>query len=150
MIYTGYYSKIKEYADSGLTLLSISRTKPEFAKSCIDIPQLFPSDKILWDHKKGKIDEMEYTSKYLDQLNELGVDRIIKMIQIFGDNVVLLCWESPEKFCHRHILADYINKNSGVVVEEFGKEKEISLFFFFIIKSVYLHLHFGLQYSLLY
>ena len=128
MIYTGYYSKIKEYADSGLTLLSISRTKPEFAKSCIDIPQLFPSDKILWDYKKGKIDEMEYTSKYLDQLNELGVDRIIKMIQIFGNNVVLLCWESPEKFCHRHILADYINKNSGVVVEEFGKENEISLF----------------------
>ena len=128
MIYTGYYSKIKEYADLGLTLLSISRTKPEFAKSCIDIPQLFPSDKILWDHKKGKIDDMEYTSKYLDQLNELGVDRIIKMIQIFGDDVVLLCWESPEKFCHRHILADYINKNSGVVVEEFGKENEISLF----------------------
>ena len=128
MIYTGYYSKIKEYADSGLTLLSISRTKPEFVKSCIDIPQLFPSDKILWDHKKGKIDDMEYTSKYLDQLNELGIDRIIKMIQIFGDNVVLLCWESPEKFCHRHILADYINKNSGVVVEEFGKENEISLF----------------------
>ena len=128
MIYTGYYSKIKEYADSGLILLSISRTKPEFAKSCIDIPQLFPSDKILWDHKKGKIDDMEYTSKYLDQLNELGVDRIIKMIQIFGDNVVLLCWESPEKFCHRHILADYINKNSNINVEEFGKEKEISLF----------------------
>ena len=128
MIYTGYYSKMKEYADLGLTLLSISRTKPEFAKSCIDIPQLFPSDKILWDYKKGKIDEMEYTSKYLDQLNELGVDRIIKMIQIFGDNVVLLCWESPEKFCHRHILADYINKNSNINVEEFGKEKEISLF----------------------
>ena len=128
MIYTGYYSKIKEYVDSGLTLLSISRTKPEFAKSCIDIPQLFPSNKILWDHKKGKIDEMEYTNKYLDQLNELGIDRIIKMIQIFGDNVVLLCWESPEKFCHRHILADYINKNSGVVVKEFGKENEISLF----------------------
>ena len=128
MIYTGYYSKIKEYADSGLTLLSISRTKPGFAKSCIDIPQLFPSDKILWDHKKGKIDEMEYTSKYLYKLNELGVDRIIKMIQIFGDNVVLLCWESPEKFCNRHILADYINKNSRIILEEFGKEKEISPF----------------------
>ena len=71
MIYTGYYSKIKEYADSGLTLLSISRTKPEFAKSCIDIPQLFPSDKILWDHKKGKIDDMEYTSKYLAQLDDI-------------------------------------------------------------------------------
>ena len=127
MIYTGYYSKIKEYADAGLTLLSISRTKPEFAKSCIDIPQLFPSDKILWDHKKGKIDDMEYTSKYLAQLDDIGIDRIIKTIQIFGDDVVLLCWESPEKFCHRHILADYINRNSDLVVEEFGT-KELSLF----------------------
>ena len=127
MIYTGYYSKIKEYADSGLTLLSISRTKPEFAKSCIDIPQLFPSDKILWDHKKGKIDDMEYTSKYLAQLDGIGIDRIIKTIQIFGDDVVLLCWESPEKFCHRHILANYINRNSDLVVEEFEK-KELSLF----------------------
>ena len=127
MIYTGYYSKIKEYTDSGLTLLSISRTKPEFAKSCIDIPQLFPSDKILWDHKKGKIDDMEYTSKYLAQLDDIGIDRIIKTIQIFGDDVVLLCWESPEKFCHRHILANYINRNSDLVVEEFEK-KELSLF----------------------
>ena len=48
-------------------------------------------------------------------------------VEIFLPSVVLLCWESPEKFCHRHILADYINKNS-VVVDEFGKEKEISLF----------------------
>ena len=127
MIYTGYYSKIKEYVDSGLTLLSISRTKPGFAKPCIDIPQLFPSDNILWDHKKGKIDNMEYTSKYLAQLDDIGIDRIIKTIQIFGDDVVLLCWESPEKFCHRHILADYINRNSDLVVEEFGT-KELSLF----------------------
>ena len=125
MIYTGYYSKIKEYADSGLTLLSISRTKPEFAKSCIDIPQLFPSDKILWDHKKGKIDDMEYTSKYLAQLDDIGIDKIIKTIQIFGNDVVLLCWESPEKFCHRHILADYINRNSDLVVEEFGKKESL-------------------------
>ena len=127
MIYTGYYSKIKEYADAGLTLLSISRTKPGFAKNCVDVPPLFPDEKILWDYKKGDIDNMEYTSKYLDQLDDIGIDRIIKTIQIFGDDVVLLCWESPEKFCHRHILADYINRNSDLVVEEFEK-KELSLF----------------------
>ena len=127
MIYTGYYSKIKEYADAGLRLLSISRTKPGFAKDCVDVPPLFPDEKILWDYKKGDIDEMEYTSKYLAQLDDIGIDRIIKTIQIFGDDVVLLCWESPEKFCHRHILADYINRNSDLVVEEFGT-KEFLLF----------------------
>ena len=128
MIYTGYYSKIKEYTDAGLKLLSISRTKPGFVKDCVDVHPLFPDEKILWDYKKGDIDEKEYTSKYLTQLDGIGIDKIIKTIQIFGENVVLLCWESPEKFCHRHILADYINRNSDLVVEEFGKKEEISLF----------------------
>ena len=127
MIYTGYYSKIKEYTDAGLRLLSISRTKPGFVKDCVDVPPLFPDEKILWDYKKGDFDEMEYTSKYLTQLDGMGIDKIIKTIQIFGDDVVLLCWESPEKFCHRHILANYINRNSDLVVEEFEK-KELSLF----------------------
>lgn len=121
MIYTGYYSKIKAYTDAGLKLLSISRTKPGFVKNCIDVPPLFPNEKILWGYKKGDIDEMEYTSKYLEQLENIGIDKILKTIEIFGDDVVLLCWESPEKFCHRHILADYINKHSKLKIKEYDK-----------------------------
>jgi len=121
MIYTGYYSKIKEYTNAGLKLLSISRTKPGFVKNCIDVPPLFPDEKILWGYKKGDIDEMEYTSKYLEQLENIGIDKILKTIEIFGDDVVLLCWESPEKFCHRHILADYINKHSKLKIKEYDK-----------------------------
>ena len=128
MIYTGYYSKIKEYTDAGLKLLSISRTKPGFVKDCVDVPPLFPDEKILRGYKKGDIDEMEYTSKYLDQLDKIGIEKIIQIIMLFGDDVVLLCWESPEKFCHRHILADYINRHSVLNVEEFGEIKETSLF----------------------
>ena len=128
VIYTGYYSKVKEYTDSGLKLLSISRTRPDFVKDCIDIPQFFPDEKLLWGYKKGEIDEMEYTSKYLDQLNNLGIKKILQTIQLFGENVILLCWESPEKFCHRHILADYIARHSDLTVEEFNKNDEISLF----------------------
>ena len=125
MIYTGYYSKIKDYQAVGLTLLSISRTKPGFVKSSIDIPHLFPDEKLFWGYKNGNIEEMEYTSKYLDQLDRLGIKNILQMINIFGDNVVLLCWESPEKFCHRHILADYITRNSDCVVKEFNNEESL-------------------------
>ena len=117
MIYTGYFSKVKEYKSSGYTVVSISRTEPFPVDGKLTL--LAPDEKILWGYKNGKIDEMEYTSLYLDQLDKVGIRNILLGIHSFGDNVVLVCWESPEKFCHRHILADYINRNTKLNVKEY-------------------------------
>lgn len=117
MIYTGYYSKVKDYRSSGFTVVSISRTEPFPVDG--KLTALCPDEKILWGYKNGEIDEMEYTSLYLDQLDNVGIRNILKGIHSFGDNVVLLCWESPEKFCHRHILADYINKYTKLKIKEY-------------------------------
>lgn len=122
MIYTGYYSKVKVYIESGLVPVSISRTKPEFIKEIDTIFQLAPEQNILWNYKNGVIDEMEYTSKYLSQLDRIGIREILKSIHKYGDNVVLLCWEAPDKFCHRHILADYINKRTNLNIKEYTNE----------------------------
>ena len=35
-----------------------------------------------------------------------------------GDNAVMLCYEKPGDFCHRHLIADWITKNTGITVEE--------------------------------
>ena len=32
---------------------------------------------------------------------------------------VLLCYEKPGDFCHRHILANWLEENFGFKVEEF-------------------------------
>ena len=119
MIYTGYYSKVKDYKSSGFTVVSISRTEPFPVDG--KLTALCPDEKILWGYKNGEIDEMEYTSLYLDQLDRVGIRNILAGIHSFGDNVVLLCWESPEKFCHRHILADYINKYTKLKIKEYDK-----------------------------
>ena len=29
------------------------------------------------------------------------------------DKVILLCYEKPTDFCHRHLVADWINKYKG-------------------------------------
>lgn len=118
MIYTGYYSKVKEYKKAGLVTVSISRTQPFSVDG--KILTLAPEEKILWAHKNGEIDQEEYTRQYLDQLEKRGIRNILLDIHFFGEDVVLLCWESPEKFCHRHILADYINKNSKLNIIEYG------------------------------
>ena len=119
MFYTGYYSKVKEYIQAGLKTVGISMTRPNGVVVDGELPDLYPDKDILWDHKNGEIDEIEYIGKYLDQLDRIGIRDILLKIHSFGDDVVLLCWESPEKFCHRHILADYINRHSKLNVEEY-------------------------------
>lgn len=35
-----------------------------------------------------------------------------------GREVVLLCYESSEKNCHRHLLTDYIREKNNIIIEE--------------------------------
>lgn len=119
MFYTGYYSKLKEYDSAGLKTVSISRTRPNGVVVYGEIPELYPNNDILWDYKNGKITKIEYTTKYLDQLDKIGIRDILLKIHHYGDDVVLLCWEAPDKFCHRHILAGYIKENSKVDIKEY-------------------------------
>ena len=39
------------------------------------------------------------------------------------DNSVLLCWESPEKFCHRHIVAQWLEEATDNKVMEFDRKE---------------------------
>ena len=40
-----------------------------------------------------------------------------------GDNAVLLCWESPNVWCHRRRVAEWFGDALGIVVPEFGFER---------------------------
>lgn len=41
-----------------------------------------------------------------------------------GNDVALCCFEKPDDFCHRHIVAEWLNEKLGLGVEEFGISKE--------------------------
>ena len=119
MIYTGYYSKLKTYREAGLKTVSISRSEPKSIVVDGKIPELAPNQELYERYKAGNISEMEYTSIYLDQLDALGIRDILLKIHQYGDDVVLLCWEAPKNFCHRHILAYYINKKTKLEIKEY-------------------------------
>jgi uncharacterized protein (DUF488 family) len=43
----------------------------------------------------------------------------------------MLCYEKPEDFCHRHILADFLNEKLNLDIKEYefnDKPKSVSLF----------------------
>lgn len=83
---------------------------------------LAPSAELLSDMKSGNITEDEYEKRYIEGLykefeglNDISTNQPFKDIpdwldalcELFEgyDAIVFLCYESPEKICHRHILA---------------------------------------------
>jgi len=49
-------------------------------------------------------------------LDKLYPDKIIK--DLGGDNFIMCCWEDPGVFCHRRVVAAWMRKHTGVLVEE--------------------------------
>ena len=56
-----------------------------------------------------------YKAQVLDKLDP---HKTIK--DLGGDNFILLCWEAPGVFCHRRVVAAWMQKEAGVLVEEFN------------------------------
>ena len=124
-MYTSYFGNRKHITNPVAIL-----TKPFrwFKSPCY--PKLGPSDKgtFLRDYKSGLINEREYIEQYIKLvLNPLDAEEIYKeLIDIYGNDVTLLCYEKPPKFCHRHVVSHWFEKELGVEIEElgFGKNGE--------------------------
>ena len=48
---------------------------------------------------------------------------LITLYNKFGDNIILLCHEPVEEFCHRRLLADYIELKTGIYIQEIITEE---------------------------
>jgi len=55
-----------------------------------------------------------YRAQVLDRLDPMQVIR-----EMGGDNFIMLCFEPPGEFCHRRVVAAWLRKHIGVLVEEF-------------------------------
>jgi len=130
MIYTGYWSKVKEYESHGLTPVGISGKIPDGFDGA-RYQRLAP--KYTWwkqwhdEHMSNDWFVERYYETVLDQLDPAVV---AKELQSLGENIVLLCYETPEKFCHRHIAVQWLNNKLGLNISEFELEKTKNLFDF--------------------
>jgi uncharacterized protein (DUF488 family) len=109
MIYTSYYAK---KLPEDFIKVSISVSKPKSYRCKYLWKPAIPDWTLVDFIKKGLITENEYKVRYLQQIEESEILTRAAFLRMFDNedkNVVLLCWESPDSFCHRHILADYLN-----------------------------------------
>lgn len=117
MIYTGYFAKTKKYIEDGYTPVSIAGRAPGFYTG-IQYKKLAPSWAIFKLWKDGDIDNFQYTEMFRENiLANLNSREVRQELESFGENVVLLCYEKAGDFCHRHIVADWL-ETTGIRVEE--------------------------------
>ena len=89
-------------------LVSIALKSPEWFQGR-HYPALAPREDML------HLGEEDYRLEYRAILDGLNPRRVYEDL---GDDAILLCWEPPGTFCHRRLVAEWLEKNLGVVVPE--------------------------------
>lgn len=75
--------------------------------------------------KRREIEQTYIESYYKTRLQDLDIEVLLKTLQEkFGNHIILLCHEEIEEFCHRRVLADYIEMKTGVYIPEVSVTKE--------------------------
>ena len=108
MIHTSYFAKSGKLPNA----ISIARSAPPGFKG-EQMQMLAPSYKLLKDYKNFKITNETYTEEFNEQLSSLDP----RIVGGLAEGKVLLCWEGKDKFCHRHLVAVWLQK-AGFKVEE--------------------------------
>ena len=109
IIATSYFGNLKNVKNP----IAICGKSPDWYNG----PQykvLAPKYSFFKDYKDGIIDEAGYTSQFYSQvLSSLKQEDVINKLKSFYPNeeeITLICYEKPEEFCHRHIVANWLEE----------------------------------------
>jgi len=117
-IYTGNFANIKKYTAAGLFPVSIALSARYFNGALYR--------KLNPDYSYMNDLESEYTPKFEQKLRNLSAKSVVKELEelSLGKDVVLLCHEKAGEFCHRRLVADWLNRELGIDVPELGKMED--------------------------
>ena len=148
-IKTSYFTKLNTIDTTKVETIAIPLKLLDFIdkdKISQHRKELALNSKKFWEYKKlvkenPELAKEKYIETYNNQLNDNDIISIMKDIIKEAQNknkkeILLMCYEGPDKFCHRHILASRINKllpqlNIDKVVEkdfeitDFSKEYQL-------------------------
>ena len=123
MIYTGNY---KNCLKGNLVSISGDRGKKEnFSGMCF--PVLAPRLSFWkeWHNNIGKISEEENNYFYIKNYYNLVLKSLDpkEIVNLFDKGTIFLCYEENYEFCHRHIVAYWLEKELGIKVPEIKIDK---------------------------
>ena len=119
---TFYTSNFKNIKNVEIPI-AISRKPPDWYKGTI-LKSLCPTWNLVADYKTGKISSTEYEERYKKELDKNGVDFQL-LAETLPNNATFLCWETKNKFCHRQLIAKYLNDLTDITI--LSKRKPLAL-----------------------
>lgn len=117
-IYTSYFAKAAILRKAGIVPIGVALWPPRFFRG-ISMKQVAPKRYMLND----SLTDEEYIGMYRnDVLRFVDAKSFILQLEEAGRgmDVALCCFEKPNEFCHRHILAQWLKEQTGVDIVEFG------------------------------
>lgn len=114
-IYTGNFANVKKYQAAGLHPVSIAITARYFTG---DVYRPLNPDRSFMMEP-----EQSYTPKYERKLASLSAAGVVDDLRSLGKgkDVILLCHEGENDFCHRRLVASWLSREIGIEVLELGK-----------------------------
>lgn len=123
MIYTSYFGNLRNIPD-GMVPIAICGKSPDWYKG-LEYKKLAPKYKFFMEWKQNHDNDFYIEHFNEEVLDTLDVNTVVSELERLRDTVndcediVLLCYEKPGDFCHRHLVADWFNEN-GIPCKEWG------------------------------
>jgi hypothetical protein len=124
MIYTSYFAQLKKLPPDVIPI-SICGKAPEWYTG-LQYKKLAPKYNFFMEWKKNHDNDYyieHFQKEVLDTLQPTQVVLdLLSMVHNFkglnySPEIALICYEKPDDFCHRHLVAKWLNDN-GYTVEE--------------------------------
>lgn len=113
-MYTSYFGNKKQWSKYK-NVVAISFSTPHYFTGRT-YHALAPTMSLVQALKKRKITKQKYI-----QIYESEVLRNLDPQQVFNElkeDAVLLCWDTPNKFCHRFLVKDWLERKLSITIEE--------------------------------
>lgn len=120
-IYTSYFAMMRNFPEN-IIPIAICAKPPTWYEGLV-YKKLAPSYDILMQYKTQPNEEL-YTQRFASEiLNNLDFTIVMKELEQLanGKDIALMCFEKPDDFCHRKLVAKHII-SLGYEVSEFKKQ----------------------------
>lgn len=115
MLYTSYFTNIRNIDKIHFPIrhIAICQYPPKWYTGYV-YPNLAPTKELLFAYRENRINEEEYKKIYWKETLSLFTPDFIYAHLDQEPINVLHCHEPRDKFCHRHLFAEWINLSFGL------------------------------------
>ena len=116
---TGCFKQVNDGHTNGFISISLYPSKNDFVK--YEYKSLAPNWKLFENLNKKKITEDQFIKSYEDQLVSLSAEKVYEDLinLVSGFEPIIMTSISKKKFCHRHLVAEWLENELGIIIEEY-------------------------------